>query len=448
MAPPKILVIDDNKELVNLLSQIFEDVGYAVVHADRGKAGLERAKADKPSLAILDLLLPDMMGYDVADALKRMGIPFIFITGVFRGPKQASDARLKYGAVAFFEKPFEAAKLKEAVIKVVPPPPKSEQAARPQSDFEVELDIDVDVEEQGPAMELTGAIAVSELGGKLTAVLKGEKLTAAPTAPGGAAVVRSAMTGPMVPKAPKLMVAGSGHEMAGDKSRKGEIKDNLPSLITAFWISQQTGELGLQKGKVKKVVYFEKGNPVFALSNLVSDRFGQFLVRVGKIDNEQLRKATEQAAGSGRRTGDVLIDMGHLEETERLYYVAQQVKAIVYSLFAWEEGAYQLFFRDVARKEALKMDVHPANLIVRGVKKLYKPERCARLVGGAVLMPARDPSYDLKEVELDPWEHELVPKIDGTRTVEELCKVAAKNETQVTTLLAALLAIQALEKRP
>ena len=40
---------------------------------------------------------------------------------------------------------------------------------------------------------------------------------------------------------------------------RGGSTDNLPELITAFYLSQQTGELGVQRGKVKKVVYFETG---------------------------------------------------------------------------------------------------------------------------------------------------------------------------------------------
>src|SRR5206468_5897479 len=125
-----------------------------------------------------------------------------------------------------------------------------------------------------------------------------------------------------------------------DSVRRGELKDNLPQLFAAFYQARETGELGLQKGQVKKVVYFESGMPVFALSNLVADRLGQFLVRAGKIDEETLKNAAEEAAATKQRTGDVLILMGALTEEERLYYVGQQIKSILYSVFAWEEGSF------------------------------------------------------------------------------------------------------------
>src|SRR5262249_18151329 len=131
-------------------------------------------------------------------------------------------------------------------------------------------------------------------------------------------------------------------------SSRGELRDNLPSLITAFYLAGETGELGIQRGKVKKVVYFEKGQTVFALSNLLSDRFGQFLVRTGKIRADQLQDAAAVAQASRRRTGDVLIERGLLKDTERMFYVGQQVKAIIYSLFGWEDGSYVMSFRDKA----------------------------------------------------------------------------------------------------
>src|SRR6266508_455187 len=95
---------------------------------------------------------------------------------------------------------------------------------------------------------------------------------------------------------------------------------------------------------------------------------------------QQLELCQAAAEKTGRRTGDVLVEMGLLKETEKLYYVAQQVKAIVYSVFGWADGEYRLHFTDRAAKEAIKIDLHPANLIARGVKKLYKPERLFRLL--------------------------------------------------------------------
>ena len=135
-------------------------------------------------------------------------------------------------------------------------------------------------------------------------------------------------------------------------------------------------------------------------------------MRVGKITTAQLEDVPggrRRAPGAAPATSSWSMEL--LKDTERLYYVAQQVKAIVYSVFGWEEGEYRIHFADRAAQEAIKIDLHPANLIVRGVKKLYKPERLYRLLSPEDrLIPCPQPAYGLHEVELERWEAEILPE--------------------------------------
>jgi CheY-like chemotaxis protein len=440
---PTILVVDDNKELVALLTSLFEEGGYTVIGANKGKTAVEIARSEAPALAVIDVLLPDMMGYHVAEALRQHApkLILVFMSGVFKGSRHSNEAMTRFPGARYIEKPFDAKALLAEVCTLVPPPeiPNARPSAsmvRP-SDFNVELDIDVEDDEQ-EAMELTGRIKVTG-GGNITAELQGAALTAT-----------KHQSGPVHGSRP-LSSSGSGVvaiPSTDRPSRQGRLQDNLPGLISAFYLAKETGELYCQKGKVKKVVYFEAGNPVFALSNLAADRFGQFLVRVGKIKPEQLDDVAVVAQQTGRRTGDVLVERGLLKDTERLYYVGQQVKSIIYSLFGWEEAQFVLTFREKARAESIKLDVFPGNLIVRGIKKLYKPERLARLVKPEDrLMPSQQPAYQLHELELDKWEAGLLSRLDGTRTNAEVFALSGKPEHQVRAFLAALLGVEILERR-
>ena len=435
---PRLLVVDDNLELLSLLTHLFEDAGYDVVSASKAKQALDVARGNAPALAVLDVLLPDMMGYHLADQLRREfpQLPVIFVTGVFKGGKHGADAKQKHGAVAWFEKPFEARKLLEAVGQHVPAAAPS--ATGGTEEFEVELDIDIEEEEQPDTMELTGKIKIAGGEGAVSAELHGADLRAKPMERYPDTLVRTRPAGmPLAPPPTKAL-------------RRGQLKDNLPSLITAFFQTRETGELGVQRGQVKKVVYFESGMPMFALSNLLSDRLGQFLVRTGKIRPEQLADVALMAQQTKRRTGDILVERGLLRDTERLYYVGQQVKSIIYSLFAWEEGTYVMSFGGKARGEtALKLDVNPANLIVRGVKKLYKADRVKRILAlEDRLVPSRQPVYPQADIELERWEADLLAHADGTRTVAELIAFARRPEPVVQLTLTSLVAVQALEKGP
>ncbi|MCA2980754.1 MAG: response regulator [Myxococcaceae bacterium] len=438
---PTILIVDDNKELVSLLTSLFEDAGYAVVGASAGKPAIELGKSRPVALALVDLLLPDMMGFHLAEALvaARPGLSLVFMTGVFKGARHSKEALTRVPSALFVEKPFDAKQLLETVKGLVPLPDGAAATAPADNpDFEVELEVDFEDADQ-EAMELTGRIKVTG-GGDITAELSGATLTATMPPRTGSVPPPTPLPTPLPSTPARLAPPGT--------FRTGQLKDNFPGLITAFYLLRETGELTCRKGQVKKVVYFEAGQPVFALSNLAADRFGQFLVRVGKIKPEQLADVAEVAKKTNRRTGDVLVERGLLRETERLYFVGQQVKSIIYSLFAWPEGEYVLTFQEKARAESIKLDVFPANFIARGVKKLYKPERIARLVRPEDrLMPSQHPPYQLSELELERWEAALLPRFDGTHTNAEVLALAQRPEHQVRAFLAAMLSLEVLVRR-
>ncbi len=435
---PKILLVDDNAELLSLLARLMEAEGWTPIAVGKGHTAISKVATEKPAAAVVDVLLPDMMGYDVAHALRNARVPFVFMTGVFKGGRAATDARTQHGAAEYFEKPFEAHKLVLALRALLPattPAPTRTPAPPPLHGNDFDVEVAVEADEPLEPMELTGKVVLTE-DGKVSAVLRGETVTAAS--------VGSPARPPPRPAPPRPPPSRPGPDLS---RTEGRLEDNVPELITAFHLAQQTGELTLQKGKVKKTIYFEKGRPCFAISNLVTDRFGPFLVRVGKITTAQLEECQAAADRSGRRTGDILVEMKLLKDTEKIYYLAQQVKAIVYSVFGWEEGEYRMHFTDRAAQEAIKIDLHPANLIVRGVKKLYKPERLFRLLSPEDrLIPSPQPAYGLHEVELERWEAETLPRVDGTRTVSEIVHHAQRPEHAVYGFLVGMFALKILDR--
>ncbi len=86
--PERILIIDDEPDVVAYLAAVLEDEGFAVACAGSGEAGLEQARADKPDLITLDVTMPGMSGVEVLTELRRdsalAAVPVIIITGVAR----------------------------------------------------------------------------------------------------------------------------------------------------------------------------------------------------------------------------------------------------------------------------------------------------------------------------------------------------------------------------
>jgi two-component system, OmpR family, response regulator len=428
---PTVLLIDDNAELLGIFTQLLEEAGYRVKAFSRARPALESIQNDKPRAVVLDLLLPDMQGQRVAEDLKLMlpGVPLVLMTGVFKGGKLAEETRAKTGAAYYFEKPFDARELVRALHTLVP----AGSAPAKTEGFDAELFESVEADEPMDPLELSGKIRVQGQG-NITAELQGERIFAPAAARG------TFPAGPAVP--------GKPAPQARRPSRSGILKDNFPALLNAFYQTKETGELGVQRGKVRKVVYFQGGFPVWARSNLAAERFGNFLVRVGRLRPELVLDVSTAAHSANRRTGDVLVERGLLTETERLYFLGQQVKSIIYSVFAWEEGSFELHFDPKATPHAVKLDVHPGNLILRGIKKLYKPERLVRLTPMEErLMPSANAPYELYELELEKWEAMLLMHIDGNRNNAELFALAPVGEDKVRAFLVAMTQMGQLEVR-
>ena len=108
MAKPSILVIDDEKDILKLLGYNFEKEGYAVFAARTGEEGFESARSKRPSLIILDLMLPGMDGIEVCKLLKSdrstREIPIVMLTA--KGSEVDEVVGLELGASDYVPKPF------------------------------------------------------------------------------------------------------------------------------------------------------------------------------------------------------------------------------------------------------------------------------------------------------------------------------------------------------
>ena len=109
MAKARLLIVDDEKDIVETLTFRLEANGYEVSKAYDGQDGFDKAKKEKPDLIILDLMLPKMDGYKVCGLLKADAryskIPII----MFTARAQDSDKSMgeDVGADTYITKPFE-----------------------------------------------------------------------------------------------------------------------------------------------------------------------------------------------------------------------------------------------------------------------------------------------------------------------------------------------------
>ena len=105
----KILAIDDENDVLVIIENALRSEGYEVLTASNGYDGIATAQDEKPNLILLDLMMPEMDGFEVLGTLRQnedtMDIPVIVLTGV--GDKAKIQEALNKGVEYYIVKPFE-----------------------------------------------------------------------------------------------------------------------------------------------------------------------------------------------------------------------------------------------------------------------------------------------------------------------------------------------------
>jgi two-component system OmpR family response regulator len=140
-AVKKILVVDDERKIVDIVKAYLEREGYHIIVAYEGKSALERAKSESPDLIVLDLMLPEISGWDICRTLrKESDIPIIMLTA--RDETTDKIVGLELGADDYVTKPFDP---KELVSRVKAVLRRTSGRAMPKTTLSIgDLAIDID----------------------------------------------------------------------------------------------------------------------------------------------------------------------------------------------------------------------------------------------------------------------------------------------------------------
>jgi len=116
----KILVVDDEKCIVNALKMSLECDNYKVIEAYTGDGAIRKVHGEAPDLILLDIMLPDMTGYEICNKFRKdpltRSIPIIMLTGM---GETGRIAGMGLGADEYITKPFDLNELKAKIRAVL-----------------------------------------------------------------------------------------------------------------------------------------------------------------------------------------------------------------------------------------------------------------------------------------------------------------------------------------
>ena len=124
-----ILIVDDDRELVEGLRAVLERQGYRVMQAHDGHQGKQAIYNQRPDLVILDMMMPRMGGYPVLEHFRgRTDAPPIIMITANEGSRHKAYAEY-LGVIDYIRKPFAMERLLETVNRALKPQPKKEEKA-------------------------------------------------------------------------------------------------------------------------------------------------------------------------------------------------------------------------------------------------------------------------------------------------------------------------------
>jgi len=204
---------------------------------------------------------------------------------------------------------------------------------------------------------------------------------------------------------------------------RGDLRQTaLPEMLAIIDHTRVAGIVEAVYGDATKKIYLENGYVVHASSSELADSLGNYLRRSGHLSDEQYEAAMERRAGSSRRLGELLIELKLLAPDEVYQSIREHVEAILWSLFSWEEGVVTFTIGAPDLTGFVRIQIPLRQVVIQGVKRAANAKSIVQRMGGRETL--LEPNYkfeELIEVGLERDEYELLSRVDGKKTLYELC---------------------------
>lgn len=238
----------------------------------------------------------------------------------------------------------------------------------------------------------------------------------------------------------------SGPVLQGDLSRI-----QLPDVLSFVSMIRRTGRLVIRHEFLERTILWKEGEIVFATSNSPEHSLGQFLLRNGKITQQQYEESKRKVTPQTRH-GKILVQMGALSPKDLWWGVKNQALEIIYSLFAWQQGTFELYEMPVEEvmHERIALSLNTSSVIMEGIRRLDETARIKEKIPSLEMVFMKVPGVtpDFRDLDMNEHEIEVYNHIDGKLTVRELIGRSNMTEFEVTRILFQLVSARLIEAAP
>ncbi|HUU46968.1 MAG TPA: DUF4388 domain-containing protein [Acidobacteriota bacterium] len=215
---------------------------------------------------------------------------------------------------------------------------------------------------------------------------------------------------------------------------------------------KKTGALNLERPRRGKKIFFREGEIIASASSPPTDeeRLGQLLLRRGQISPEDLERALKRQHATGRRLGQVFVDLSAIDRQALADVLAVQVEEVVYSVFGWPDGDFHFTEGEAPDKAHTLVQLNTLNVMMEGARRYDEYAQIAHTLPDdeAVLRMAPAPQLPDGEIALSEEDLEVLCAIDGERTVGDILSTSSRGEYAASKALHKLLSAKVAEPCP
>jgi len=225
---------------------------------------------------------------------------------------------------------------------------------------------------------------------------------------------------------------------------KGNLRDfSTTQLLNLINLARKTGLLVVESKNGSAQVFFREGKLIYAAYGGQDGRLTSMLVRSGKLTPAQANKINEQPeARNDRELGALLIQSGHLTQTDIVASVKAYVLDVVYRLFSWTEGTFRFEPSQLpAEDRTIQVRVDLENVIMEGSRRIKEIERLREeLPNLDVALRFTDrPDARLRNINLSVDEWRVVSFINPKNSIRQIAQANNMNEFQIRKIVYGML---------
>ena len=221
----------------------------------------------------------------------------------------------------------------------------------------------------------------------------------------------------------------------------------IADVLSFVSMIRTSGKLLLKQMRLERTLHWIEGEIVFATSNSAEQSLGQFLLRNGKITQQQYDESA-QRVGPNMRHGKALVQMGAISPNDLWWGVKNQALEIIYSLFTWTDGSFSFVEAgEEVLNERIVLSINTSSAIMEGIRRLDETARIREKITSPEMVFAKIPGAvpDFKELDMSEDEIAVYNNIDGQLTVHGLIAKSELTDFEVMRILFQLLMARLVE---